>query len=73
MIKRSAWERRELQMRNLAELRSPTGEALYPCPEFVRASGECVCEKCGELYYDHPQHMPHHWLNVICTGLIVKL
>lgn len=23
-------------------------------PDWFRASGACVCEACGKLYYDHP-------------------
>lgn len=45
----------------------------HPCPEFYRCSGEMVCEQCGKQYYDHPQHIPYHWLNIICNGDAVKL
>lgn len=45
---------------------------------FFRASGDCTCSVCGSLYRDHP-FTPHSawggdpYLNVLCTGEVVKL
>lgn len=42
-------------------------------PPFERAGGGVVCELCGCVYYDHPNHVPHEWLTVLCSGEHVKL
>lgn len=46
--------------------------------EAHRASGDCVCSICGLLYYQHPRcgppdHNGELFLNVLCTGDVVKL
>lgn len=47
--------------------------------DMIRASGDCICEKCGKKYYDHPyienalDGEGHPYLHVICNNLIVKL
>jgi len=41
--------------------------------DFPRASGECVCEDCGEIYYKHPVDGRYPFLNVLCNGDRVKL
>lgn len=42
--------------------------------DMYRASGDCVCETCGKLYYDHPYFAePYEYLTNICNGEIVKL
>ncbi len=45
-----------------------------------RACGDCVCEICGKLYYDHKQYKPsgktndgQPWLQELCNGQLVKL
>ena len=49
------------------------------CPDFETASGLCVCEECGKLYFDHPMAEEHlswqglPWLNRLCDGTLVKL
>jgi len=45
---------------------------------FVRASGDCVCEICGRNYYKHmfTEHRDSNdepFLNKLCDGRIVKL
>lgn len=35
-----------------------------------RASGQCVCEKCGLDYYDHPEE---NGLVLTCDGRLWKL
>lgn len=53
--------------------------ALSGPHEGDRACGECVCEKCGNTFFDHPidwrvisyGDMP--FLNVLCNGERVKL
>lgn len=53
-------------------------------PEFIRASGMCVCGQCGKKYIDHPYDETvlgledHHgvrqpFLHVLCDGTRVKL
>lgn len=54
---------------------------VYPkyTHDWKSASGDCVCEKCGHIYYDHPSDwrdvgkdgLPY--LKVICDGTRVKL
>lgn len=61
----SRWELREKQMSNIAR--------HIPCPDFMRAGGEVVCEECGAQYYDHPEAVPYKWLHVLCNGKFVKL
>lgn len=41
--------------------------------EWRRAGGDCVCQVCGRKYYDHPQHVPHYYLRMLCNGDLVKL
>ncbi len=61
----------------------PLRRPLSPTPEqasridagdFYRASGDCICEVCGKLYYDHLYFTEEYaFLNVLCNGDIVKL
>lgn len=37
---------------------------------FVRASGDCVCCRCGAHFFDHPHE---NGLNLLCDGSLVKL
>jgi hypothetical protein len=42
--------------------------------DWHRASGQCVCDVCGKLYYDHPYFAePYEFLTILCNGDIVKL
>ena len=42
--------------------------------DMIRASGNCVCLACGELYYDHLRvEEPYEFLRRICDGRFVKL
>ena len=44
------------------------------CPDWRRASGECICEDCGLEYFDHPTCAdPHCQIRVLCNGNQVKL
>lgn len=48
--------------------------AHIPVPEgWYRAEGSMPCAVCGAPYFDHPQHVPHLWLVVLCDGRHVKL
>lgn len=38
---------------------------------YSRASGDCVCEVCGRVYYKHPLYV--EWLNLLCDGKLVHL
>jgi hypothetical protein len=46
---------------------------------FIRASGDVVCEECGDTYYHHPRDMRQlsdldlPFLRVLCDGRRVKL
>lgn len=60
------WRRYRMVARQLAfRLREALGD-----PEWVRAGGNCVCERCGLEFYDHPQVGIMH---VLCDGRWVKL
>jgi len=49
--------------------------------EFIRASGDCICEICGKKYYDHPLEKNKEYLDYedrpflrrLCDGTLVKL
>ena len=41
--------------------------------EFIRASGDCICEICNEKYYDHFHDADYEFLNVRCDGQRLKL
>lgn len=58
---------REIAMRFFAD------QVERPEPEFVRASGLCVCQTCWKLYYNHPRHHEWRFLTVLCDGKLVKL
>lgn len=36
-----------------------------------RACGDCVCEVCGRLYYDHRRYLPG--LTLLCNGVLAHL
>jgi hypothetical protein len=38
-----------------------------------RAGGGCVCDQCGELFYDHPVDEVEPWVQVLCSRERVKL
>lgn len=44
-----------------------------------RCGGDCVCEECGKIYYDHPyiansvDWEGRPFLHLICNGTIAKL
>lgn len=46
---------------------------------FVRASGECICDECGDFYRRHPSDKKNlgyddqPYLRVLCGGQRVKL
>lgn len=49
-----------------------------PPPEIVpgrwyRASGECVCDVCGDEYWLHAEEPYARYLNRLCNGDVVKL
>jgi len=58
---------------------SPRGVRKREGEEFLRASGNVLCEACGLPYQDHPMS-PHYlsydkspFLNRICDGRLLKL
>ncbi len=48
-------------------------------PEYIRASGDCVCKLCGKEYWRHSFDLNHFdwdgfpYLTVLCDGTLVKL
>lgn len=54
-------------------------EALGDHVVFIRASGDAVCEECGDTYYHHPKDMKQlsdlglPFLRVACDGRRLKL
>lgn len=40
---------------------------------FLRASGDCVCPKCGHLYQEHPEDEECPTFVLLCTGEVMKL
>ena len=41
--------------------------------DFLRASGDCVCLKCGHLYREHPEDRECPTFVLLCTGEVMKL
>ena len=41
--------------------------------DFLRASGDCVCPKCGHLYREHPEDKECPTFVLLCTGEVMKL
>ncbi len=41
--------------------------------DWHRASGDVICDQCGNLYYDHKHVVGAIWLVEICSGELVKL
>lgn len=58
---------------NAPHLLSPADAARLENGEYRRAGGEVRCETCGEFYLDHPPLVGALWLNVLCSGELVKL
>lgn len=42
-------------------------------PDWYRAGGDCVCDGCGKLYYDHGPVLGALWLTRLCDNTFVKL
>lgn len=40
---------------------------------FIRASGNCICEICNGQYYDHLYDTEYDFLNIRCDGQRLKL
>lgn len=59
-------QKRAMQKCNMTEIPQEIGE-------YYRCSGQMTCEKCGQLYYDHPADPNDSFLNVLCSGQRVKL
>ena len=41
--------------------------------DWFRSGGDCVCDTCGKLYYDHPPVIGALWLTRLCDDTLVKL
>lgn len=63
-------------LRSLIKMRDGGGMTVS---EFFNASQSCVCEVCGKQYGSHPMYaglIGFHgepYLNILCTGELVKL
>jgi len=66
------------------EFRAIVDEATGVQPlsgSFIRASGDCVCDQCGDKYFDHPSEKSKQnldwegrpFLRRLCDGTLVKL
>lgn len=64
---------RFLMTRDYDELDRQIMDGNLEPPEFYRASGDVICDLCGESYYKHGQHNPFYWLRVLCSNEVVKL
>ena len=67
-------------MRNEFAIGELTPEEDFRILNSYRACGECICEICGKLFYDHKPYLPsgktndgYPWLNELCNGDLVKL
>ncbi|AXQ68239.1 hypothetical protein HOT99_gp035 [Caulobacter phage CcrBL10] len=58
---------------NAEHLLAPADAAVLEAGSWRRVSGDCTCETCAKLYYDHPPVLGALWLNRLCTGELVKL
>jgi len=58
---------------NNSDLLSKEDKEILETGEWIRASGDVICETCGEKYWRHPQVIGALWLIRICDGLLVKL
>lgn len=65
---------RSMEMCNLESLPESSG-----FPQGDRASGNCICDVCGNRYIDHPMdwrvigYGDVPFLNILCDGRRVKL
>ena len=41
--------------------------------DFLRASGDCICPKCGHQYREHPEDKDCPTFVLLCTGEVMKL
>jgi len=41
--------------------------------DWKRAGGDCICDVCGFVYYDHQVVTGYRWLRKLCNGELVKL
>lgn len=41
--------------------------------DFIRASGDVVCKKCGFPYKNHPSANGAGYMNELCDGTLIKL
>lgn len=56
---------------NAPELLDPKHAAKME--SMYRAGGDVVCQKCGKVYYDHPNVVGALWLIELCNGDLVHL
>ena len=60
-------------------LTPPKSGVLFVKEELIRASGDVICEECGDTYRHHPHDMKQldsngePWLRVRCDGQRLKL
>lgn len=66
------WQRHD-DMGNCPELLSTSDAAKVEAGEWHRAGGDCVCDGCGRLFYDHRPLKGALWLVKLCDDTLVKL
>ena len=68
-------ELRALQNEHAAERRKPyrPDAKRIDAGDWTRASGQCVCDVCGCLYFEHAPVQGFEWMHRICDGRLVKL
>jgi len=59
-------------MLNAPELLDPKHDAMLS-QGINRAGGSAVCERCGNVYQDHPAVVGALWATELCDGSLVKL
>jgi hypothetical protein len=50
-----------------------TDESRVAAGDYVRASGDVICDQCNREYWRHGRVVGHEYLHKICGGLLVKL
>ncbi len=73
MPERADWQWRrgfQLMARNMASFVQATTPGLT---DFGHADGQCICQKCGLEYIEHPSAPDATYLVLLCDGRQAKL
>lgn len=58
---------------NNPNLLAPLDAARIQKGEYIRTSGEAICQECGAAFYNHPKVQGALWLNRGCPNTLLKL